>query len=108
MQQFEGAVFKLAGTPDCSDGVFVYTAFEIQFTDEKQYNIKYFESGEYTGFMEQVCIHEIIYYFQTKPESVFLFSIGTQLDRTQSLMSMQKKHNGSDLQNYLIEIQSLL
>ena len=40
--------------------------------------------------MEQVCIHGIFNYFQTKPESVFLFSIGTQLDITQSLMNMQK------------------
>ena len=91
--QFEEAVFKLAGIPDCSDGVFVYTVFEIQFTDEKQYYIKYFESGEYTGFMEQVCIHDIINYFQTKPESVFLSSIGTQFDITQSLMNRQETVN---------------
>ena len=73
--QFEEAVFKLAATPKCSDGVFVYAVFEF----ENHYYIKYFEPGIYAGFMEQTCIYDILDMLKTKPEFVFLSKVATQV-----------------------------
>ena len=73
--QFEEAVFKLAATPQCSDGVFVYTEFEF----ENQYYVKYFESGIYAAFTEQRCMNDILM-LKAKPELAFLSNIGTQSD----------------------------
>lgn len=83
--QFEEAVFKLAATPKCSDGVFVYTIFEF----ENQYYVKYFESGIYAGFMEQSCINDILNMLKTKPELVFLSKIGTQSDISKGTLNTE-------------------
>ena len=84
--QFEEAMFKLAATPKCSDGVFVYTVFEY----ENRYYIKYFESGIYTGFMKQSCLSDILNMLKTKPELVFLSNIGTQSDIIKGTLNTEK------------------
>ena len=88
---FEDAVFKLASTPNCSSGVFVYTIFQYSYNQADHYYIRYLESGFYTGFMDAEHKHDILKLLNTTEDYVFMSMIATQSDIEKSKTNFKLK-----------------
>ncbi|XP_052077946.1 uncharacterized protein LOC127715860 [Mytilus californianus] len=90
---FEEAAINMSTYPDCSEGVFIFSIFDIEIENHNApvHYIRYIESGYYKHFMEETFLDVICQTLGILQDNVFLCNILTGGDQQKMLIEKKNK-----------------
>ncbi|CAC5425032.1 unnamed protein product [Mytilus coruscus] len=90
---FEEAAINMSTYPDCSEGVFIFSIFDIEIENHNApvHYIRYIESGYYKHFMEETFLDVICQTLGILQDNVFLCNILTGGDQQRMLIEKKNK-----------------
>ncbi|CAG2233774.1 unnamed protein product [Mytilus edulis] len=93
LSSFEEAAINMSTYPDCSEGVFIFSIFDIEIENHNApvHYIRYIESGYYKHFMEETFLEVICQTLGILQDNVFLCNILTGGDQQRMLIGKKNK-----------------